>query len=89
MANVMQYKQVLTTYQQLLEANTGKALLIGEGTVAILEDGCVVCAPSGLMASLRRTARMILIRAPSSVKRDGGTAKRRINCCRVSTPRHS
>lgn len=48
MNEVMQFKQVLEVYRQLLESNPGKALLIGAGLVAILENGCVVGAAIGL-----------------------------------------
>ena len=48
MATTMQYKQVLEMYQQLLEGNPGKALVIGEGLVAILEGDWIFWAPLGL-----------------------------------------
>ena len=37
----LQFHEVIAEYQKLLEAHPNKALVIGEGNVAILEDGAV------------------------------------------------
>jgi hypothetical protein len=42
---MLTYKEVLAAYERLLKQNPGKALVIGEGNVALLLDDYLVCCP--------------------------------------------
>jgi hypothetical protein len=42
---MLTYNEVLAAYRELLEQNPGKALVIGEGNVALLLDDYLVCCP--------------------------------------------
>jgi hypothetical protein len=44
----MNFDQTIAAYRQLLEANPGKALAIGQDSVAFTEDGCLCGANIGL-----------------------------------------
>lgn len=41
----MKFRDVIEAYRRLLDANPGKALVIGGGNVALLEGGVVIGAP--------------------------------------------
>ncbi|MCP1515579.1 hypothetical protein [Pseudomonas rhodesiae] len=51
MSQVMHFDQVIAAYRQLLEANPGNALMIGQDSVALIADGCVSGAMIGLDGS--------------------------------------